>query len=441
MKNLGNDKQGLIQPALVSFLSSFQKLAVFNFYCVVCDLRLQKPKEEEMKLIIQYWIRTLKIKLVWTYDFEKFIVNYANTTLMLDAFCSSSKLRKTFTGHTNVVNSVDFSTFDDGQFICSGSSDQIIRIWDVDTDKQIQSFNGHLNPVYCVKFSPYHYHKSHRNVVCSSSYGKAILFWDIKDNKQLQIFKGHNEGVYGLEFSQFNGGRYLCSGSGDSTIRLWDVETSKSLHVFNGHKDTARCVDISPLQSNNNNDNNNNKMNNIGVIGGNGYTICSGSYDDTISIWDIETAKRLIEFKGHEHAVISVKYGSNELANTILSGSNDRVVCLWDIRSGKLIREFYGHKNHVTAVAYSPFVVNNTKIGGSSNVLCSGSSDNTIRFWDVRLNMKEVFLIRGENECGITSLKFISLKKKGEDNKSTSNYTYDLNLCFGSYQGPVCIWG
>ncbi|ETO05223.1 WD repeat-containing protein pop1 [Reticulomyxa filosa] len=80
----------------------------------------------------------------------------------------------------------------------------------------------------------------------------------------------------------------------DKTIRLWDVETSKSLHVFKGHKSYICCVDISSLQSNNKNENN--KNNDIGVIGGNGYTICSGSCDSTIRICDIETTKQLNVF-------------------------------------------------------------------------------------------------------------------------------------------------
>ncbi|ETO19097.1 WD-40 repeat protein [Reticulomyxa filosa] len=195
-------------------------------------------------------------------------------------------------------------------------------------------------------------------------------------------------------------------------IRLWDVETSKSLHVFNGHEYAVCCVDISPLQSNNKNDNNNNKMNNIGVIGGNGYTICSGSWDNTIRIWDIETAKQLNVLKGHEDWISSVKYGSNELLNTILSGSDDQSVRLWDIRSSKQIQVFNGHTNTVWSVEYSPFVIKNSI--GNSNVICSGSYDNTIRFWDIRSNKNELHMIKGydKEDDGILCLKFIVLKKK-----------------------------
>ncbi|ETO35757.1 WD-40 repeat protein, partial [Reticulomyxa filosa] len=218
--------------------------------------------------------------------------------------------------------------------------------------------------------------------------------------------------------------------SGDTTIRLWDVETSKSLYGFNGHRDTVRCVDISPLQSSSNN-----KSNSVGVIGGNGYTICSGSRDKTIRIWDIETSKPSIILNGHENWIMSVKYGSNKLVNTILSGSSDQSVRLWDIRSGQQTQVFNGHKNCVKAVEYSPFVVkSNSGVSDSSNVICSGSFDNTIRFWDVRLNKGELYAIK-ENYKGhvaIYCLKFVSLKGKESDNKNTKNSTFSSNLCYGS---------
>ncbi|ETO36901.1 WD-40 repeat protein [Reticulomyxa filosa] len=201
------------------------------------------------------------------------------TAIFIHTFCSSAKLLKGFRGHTHWVNSIDYSAHSDDQLICSGSIDKTVRVWNMETKKQIQLFNGHSGYMYCVKFSQYHYHNHCNHVICSSSDDQTIRFWDIKNSQQLEKFN-----VHGIEFSPFMGGRYLCSESWDKTICLWDIETFKSLHVFNGHEGRVWCVDISPLQSNNNN-NDNNKMNNIGVIGGNGYTVCSGSFDNTIRIW------------------------------------------------------------------------------------------------------------------------------------------------------------
>ncbi|ETO06131.1 WD-repeat protein [Reticulomyxa filosa] len=390
---------------------------------------LYQSKKEKTQLIIQHWIRILNIKLGWIHDFDKLVANYIATVFILDTFISSSKLIKTFCGHIDNVWSIDYSTFDCNHLLCSGSSDATIRVWDIDANKQIQLLNNeNSSSVYCVKFSSYHYHNYHRNIICFCSYDNTIRFWDIKDNQQLQIFNEHTRWVGGIEFSSFNGGRYLCSGSADTTMRLWDVETSKSLHVFDGHTSAVRCVDFSPLQ----NSNNDNKNNNIGVIGGNGYTICSGSWEAIINIWDIETTKQLNTFEGHKRGVNSVKYGSNELINTILSGSEEGSVRLWDIRSGKQIQVFYGHTDWVNTVEYSPFIVNNIEVDFNSNVICSGSSDNTIRFWDVRSNKKELYVINGDKE--IICFKFLQIKKN-------KNNCYDINLCYGSRNGLIHIWG
>ncbi|ETO02644.1 WD repeat-containing protein [Reticulomyxa filosa] len=359
------------------------------------------------------------------------------STFNFELFRVTSKLLKTLSGHTNRVWSIDYSTFDDSPCICSGSQDKTVRVWNVETAEQIQLFKGHEDDVYCVRFSQYHYYNHHHNVICSASYDKTICFWDFKNNRQIRIFNEHTDGVAGIEFSAFTGGRYLCSGSYDKTIRLWDIETSKSLHVFNGHTNAVLCVAFSHLQSYNNN---NTKSNGVGVIGGNGYTICSGSGDTTIRIWDIETTKQLIVFKGHEHYVNSVKYGLHESgliggANTLLSGSNDFSVRLWDIRSKKQIQVFNGHNNLVMAVEYSPYM-NCSNIGGG-NVICSGSADNTIRFWDIRSNKKELHMIKGDDkeDDKILCLRFLSLRKKQTDDDDS------LNLCYGSGKGPIRFWG
>ncbi|ETO33007.1 WD-40 repeat-containing protein [Reticulomyxa filosa] len=409
------------------------------------------PEEEKIQLIVRYWIRRLKIKIGWINDFDKLVVNYVmffaflnfkylfnvTTFFMFETFSLSSKLLKTFIGHLDNVHSIDYSTFDNRQLLCSGSDDKKVCVWDFDNNEPIKSFDGHSDCVYCVRFSPYHYHNRRQNVICSSSFDSTIRFWDIKSSQQLQLFNKHADGICGIEFSPFNGGRYLFSGSWDKTVRLWDVETSKSLRAFNGHKEGVWCVDVSPLQSGNGD-----KSNSIGIIGGNGYTICSGSYDYTIRIWDVETTKQLIIFKGHKYSVNSVKYGSNVLGsiNTILSGSADESVRLWDIRSGQQIQVFNGHKMTVTCVEYSPFIINNC---GNSNVICSGSSDNTIRFWDIRSNKNELHAINGDDleDNGIKCLKFMQLKKKGDSNEQTLKNDCGVQLCYGSSEGLIRVCG
>ncbi|ETO15380.1 G-protein beta WD-40 repeats containing protein, partial [Reticulomyxa filosa] len=368
-----------------------------------------------------------------------------SSTFNFDLFTSSSSLLKTFVGHTDCVYSIDCARFGDAPLFCSGSFDKTICVWNVETSDCVRLFKGHSSAVFCVKFSPYHYCNNYCIGICSSSGDKTIRFWDITHNMQLQTFSGHASGVYGIEFSPFNGGRYLCSGSRDKTIRLWDVETSESLHVFNGHEDIVWCVDISPLQSNSNENDNNNKRNRIGVIGGNGYTICSGSFDTTIRIWDIETTKPLIVFKGHEQAVMSVKYGPTESgvigsANTILSGSQDRSMRLWDIRSGQQIRVFNRHTSYVTAAEYSPLVVNNAE-ADCSNIICSGSWDNTICFWDIRSN-KELRVIKGngENDDGILCLKFLKSKQGEKNSQNTKDSCCGFSLYYGSGNGSVHVW-
>ncbi|ETO36250.1 hypothetical protein RFI_00811, partial [Reticulomyxa filosa] len=78
--------------------------------------------------------------------------------------------------------------------------------------------------------------------------------------------------------------------------------------------------------------------------------------------------------------------------------------------------------------------------GNDSNVICSGSFDNTIRFWDIRSNKNELYIIKGkENEDnGIFCLKFLSLKK---EEKKNENGDYVFKLCYGLCKGPIRIWG
>ena len=57
----------------------------------------------------------------------------------------------------------------------------------------------------------------------------------------------------------------------------------------------------------------------------------------------------------------------------IASGSSDRTVRLWDVVTGAEIRTLEGHTRGVDSVSFSP----------DGKTLASGSRDYTIRLWDV----------------------------------------------------------
>ncbi|ETO10950.1 hypothetical protein RFI_26425, partial [Reticulomyxa filosa] len=101
--------------------------------------------------------------------------------------------------------------------------------------------------------------------------------------------------------------------------------------------------------------------------------------------------------------------------NIILSGSEDKSIRLWDMRTGQQIKKFKGHTFAVWAVEYSPFIIKNNNDIIGSNVICSGSGDNTIRFWDSRSNKNQLYMIRGDDkqhDNAITCIRFVSSKKK-----------------------------
>ena len=290
--------------------------------------------------------------------------SYDNTLKLWDI--STGKVIRTFEGHTNWVFSVAFSP--DGKTALSGSRDKTLKLWDISTGKEIRTFEGHTNLVFSVAFSPdgktallgsrweyddYYYDpgrgtlklwdistgkeiqtfEGHTNCVLSVAFspdGKTALsgsnntlkLWDISTGKEIRIFRGHRDGVYSVAFSP--DGKTALSGSWDKTLKLWDISTGKEIRTFEGHTDSVNSVAFSP----------------------DGKTAFSGSDDKTLKLWDISTGKEIQTFKGHRDGVYSVAFSPD--GKTALSGSRDKTLKLWDISTGKVIRTFEGHTGGVS---------------------------------------------------------------------------------------------
>ena len=72
-------------------------------------------------------------------------------------------------------------------------------------------------------------------------------------------------------------GRYALSGSWDETIRLWEVSTGREVRTLKGHSGWVTSVAFSP----------------------DGRYALSGSWDETIRLWEVSTGREVRTLKGH----------------------------------------------------------------------------------------------------------------------------------------------
>ena len=103
-----------------------------------------------------------------------------------------------------------------------------------------------------------------------------------------------------------------------------------------------------------------------------------------IHIWDPETNTSKHILKGHKDYIGCLSYSPD--SQIIASGSHDQTIRLWDVKTGKHIRTLTEHQSKIIFLSFSP----------DGNTLISGSSDMTINFWDIpSMELKLPLAIQG----------------------------------------------
>ena len=138
----------------------------------------------------------------------------------------------------------------------------------------------------------------------------------------------------------------LVSGSYDNTIRIWDINDKSGNEQV--INESERILSLLEFEKN---------------------KILSGTGDNSINLWDLENPEQvLFSFKGHELWVNAlVKCDSNFFA----SASNDSKIKIWDYFKRECVSTLKGHVDCILSL----ILLKNKN-------LCSGSADLTIRIWD-----------------------------------------------------------
>jgi WD40 repeat protein/serine/threonine protein kinase len=145
---------------------------------------------------------------VFSPDERRVLTGDESTVRLWDV--ESGKQIRPMLGHATAVSSVAFSP--DGRYAASGSHDKTVRLWDAETGQELHRFVGHRGVVERVAFSP------DGQRILSGSGDKTLRLWDVESRRELYRFEGHTASVMGIAFSR--DGRFALSGSDDCTVRL-----------------------------------------------------------------------------------------------------------------------------------------------------------------------------------------------------------------------------
>lgn len=238
---------------------------------------------------------------------------------------SGNKLH-TLLGHSGTITSVAFSK--DGKHLVTASVDQTARVWDTATGKMVAELRGHSQEVNSAEFSP---DDTGKLVVTAGKDGTAHV-WDAatgevlvsrtlgpEDQRVIQTSTlTHSGPVTSARFSP--DGKFIVTTSGNKAFLWapgspgqWARTSAASPTVLLGHEDSVTDAVFSPDST----------------------WIVTISQDRTARVWQAQMRSSALlpesvaVFRGHIKPITSVQISRD--SKSVVTGSEDKTARVWDL--------------------------------------------------------------------------------------------------------------
>jgi len=283
-----------------------------------------------------------------------------------------------------------------GRTLASGNSDGTITLWDPDSPARRGTLLGHSDIVTSLAFTP------DTSAMISGSSDRTIKLWKSKGPqiRPIATLPVTDEGAR-CRFGFFSpDGRLMITAGDDKFIRVWDVQTGRLLRKDKYPGGTPICGDLSL----------------------DGRLLATGTYGNTVYLWGVATGRRVGKLITDEKKLLGVDFSPDGARLAVASGS--KTVSVWDVESRQKRWVSAEQSLPVTIVVFSPDGktlatttgdwkkpeepgevklwdadsgkelallpfrgghVNRARFSpDGERLVTSGSSDETLRIWDVK---------------------------------------------------------
>jgi WD40 repeat protein len=258
---------------------------------------------------------------------------------------------KSITKHNSSVQTVAITP--DGKQAISGDGNGTIIIWDIDSQKPLETLAEGYNGIKSIAVTPDGQKFVSTFVSLEGSY-KGVQIWNFHNTKKLFGNRRAEREVETVAITPDS--RYIVSGVYNSII-IWDLE---SPNIFRELYDPA----LKPITS--------------VVITPDGKYIIAGTVENLLFVWDFKSGHliNVIELlnkwnvRDSSESVISLAVSPN--SKQLISASTDGSLRLWDIAKGTELKNFSIHSSSVNSVVVTP--------SGKFAI----SADDTIKVWHLQ---------------------------------------------------------
>jgi RNA polymerase sigma factor (sigma-70 family) len=243
-----------------------------------------------------------------------------------------------FRGHATPVRAVALTA--DAALLVSGD-DHDLRLWRTATGQEIYRLgNGTAGSVTALAFTP-----DGKGLAAGGRDGQVRL-WDVAAGKLLFQARGHSAAVAALAFSR--AGRLLASGDADGTLVLWTMPGGQLATRWARRPQGVLCLALSP----------------------DGKSLAWGGRDQTLRLRERDAGQDL--WFGESPADILVVAFAPD-GKWLATGNALGGVHLWEAATGKIIRQLGRQSGRVYWLSFSD----------DGKRLLTGTDAPRVRLWDV----------------------------------------------------------